>query len=219
SPPSIPRADLPAPRSPQSAALPGTAVLAASRISPTRRWAMVDAPHPPARHRTRPSPQTAGSASSDDPAATAAAPAPGVRHRERPVPTAVQLDDAPFLTSQEQGSCARPRDYAVGYGKPPKDTRFRKGRSGNPRGRPKGSKNLLTLIREELDRPIAVREDGRSRKVRACDALAKRLVHKGLSGHDRSIELLFKLLGIRADSGAASPTEAVHGGEPLTAGE
>src|SRR5262249_35755078 len=117
-------------------------------------------------------------------------------------------------------SCARPRDYAVGYGKPPEHAQFKKGQSGNPRGRRKGSKNLLTLIREELDRPIAVREDGRSRKVRACDALAKRLVHKGLSGHDRSIELLFKLLGIHADSGAAASVEAVDGGaEPLTAGE
>ena len=98
----------------------------------------------------------------------------------------------------------------VGYGKPPKDSRFKKGRSGNPGGRPKGSKNLLTLIHEELDRPIAVREDGRSRKVRACDALAKRLVHKGLSGHDRSIELLFKLAGTRADHGAVAPAEAAE---------
>src|SRR5262249_11081172 len=181
---------------------------------------MVDATRPPARHRTRPSPQTGGSASFDDPAATPAAPAPGVRHRERPVPTPVQLDDAALPASQEPDSSARPRDYEVGYGKPPKNTQFKKGQSGNLRGRRKGSKNLLTLIQEELDRPIAVREDGRSRKVRACDPLAKRLVHKGLSGHDRSIELLFKLLGIRADSGAAVPADASAGSvEPLTAGE
>jgi len=84
---------------------------------------------------------------------------------------------------------------------------------------PLGSKNLLTLIREELDRPIAVREDGRSREARACDALAKRLVHKGLSGHDRSIELLFKLLGIRADHGAVATAETADGaGEALTPG-
>jgi hypothetical protein len=113
-----------------------------------------------------------------------------------------------------------PRDYDVGYGKPPKDSRFKKGRSGNPRGRPKGSQNLLTLIHEELDRPIAVREDGRSRNVSAREALAKRLVHKGLSGHDRSMETLVKLPDNRADHGAVAPTETADGGaEPLTAGD
>src|SRR3954452_22678400 len=41
--------------------------------------------------------------------------------------------------------------YEVGYGKPPRHTRFEKGRSGNPRGRPKSSKNLATLLAAALD--------------------------------------------------------------------
>jgi uncharacterized protein DUF5681 len=182
---------------------------------------MVDTTRPPVRLRTRPSPntQTGGSGAPDGPAPTTAAHAQGVRHRECPAPAPVRLDDAALPAPQEPGSCARQRDYEVGYGKPPKDTRFKKGQSGNPRGRRKGSKNLFTLVLEELDHPIAVREDGRSCKVRACSALAKRLVHKALSGHDRSIELLFKLVGIRADS-TATPAETADGGaEPFTAGE
>ena len=45
------------------------------------------------------------------------------------------------------------RDYEVGYGKPPRHTRFELGRSGNPQGRPGGSKNLLTLLNEALKEP------------------------------------------------------------------
>jgi Family of unknown function (DUF5681) len=171
---------------------------------------MVDVTRPPARHRTRSSPntQTAGSASSDGPAATAATQAQ------------VRATDGPIQAAQERDACVPRPDYEVGFGKPPKYSRFKPGRSGNPRGRPKGSKNLLTLIDEELDRPIAVREDGRPRKVRARDALIKRLLQKALSGHDRSIELLFKLLGLRGEHGAVMPAEAAVGGaEPLTAGE
>ena len=42
-------------------------------------------------------------------------------------------------------------DYEVGYGKPPRHTRFVKGRSGNPRGKPPGAKNFTTLLNEALD--------------------------------------------------------------------
>jgi hypothetical protein len=44
----------------------------------------------------------------------------------------------------------QPRDYAVGYGKPPVETRFQKGQSGNPEGRPRGTKKLVTLLAEVL---------------------------------------------------------------------
>jgi len=44
----------------------------------------------------------------------------------------------------------QPRDYAVGYGKPPVETRFQKGQSDNPEGRPRGTKKLVTLLGEVL---------------------------------------------------------------------
>jgi S-adenosylmethionine/arginine decarboxylase-like enzyme len=44
----------------------------------------------------------------------------------------------------------------VGYGKPPLHTRFKKGQSGNPRGRPRGAKNLSTLVSDALDQTVVV---------------------------------------------------------------
>ena len=66
-------------------------------------------------------------------------------------------------------------DYEVGYGKPPKSSRFKKGKSGNPKGRPKGAKNRLpnlneerlkSIIIKEAYRPINVVEDGCRRRQR-----------------------------------------------------
>ena len=56
-------------------------------------------------------------------------------------------------------------DYEVGYKKPPKDTQFKPGQSGNPLGRPKGTKNLKTDLMEELGQKIVVREGDRPLEV------------------------------------------------------
>ena len=83
--------------------------------------------------------------------------------------------------------------YKVGYGKPPKATRFKKGKSGNPRGRPKGSLNLATDLTAELGEHITVREDGRPRKVSKQRALIKSLMAKALQGDVRATTSLLAL--------------------------
>jgi hypothetical protein len=84
-------------------------------------------------------------------------------------------------------------DYKVGYGKPPKATQFKKGKSGNPRGRPKGSTNLATDLTAELGEHITVREDGRPRKVSKQRALIKSLMAKALQGDVRATAALLTL--------------------------
>jgi hypothetical protein len=86
-------------------------------------------------------------------------------------------------------------DNKVGFRKPPEATRFRKGRSGNPRGRPKGSLNLATDLTAELGERITVREDGKPRRVTKQRALIKSLLAKALQGDVRAASTLLALRG------------------------
>jgi hypothetical protein len=86
------------------------------------------------------------------------------------------------------------RDYEVGYGKPPKNTRFKRGTSGNPAGRPRGSKNLNTLLNEELEQRVVVRENGREKRITKRQASVKQIVNKLAAGDPRFIPFFIRLL-------------------------
>ncbi len=81
----------------------------------------------------------------------------------------------------------------VGYCKPPVKNRFAKGQSGNPKGRPRGSKNLATIVRQVLSARVSVRENGRVRTITAREGLIAQLVREGLRGNLRALELMFKV--------------------------
>jgi len=85
------------------------------------------------------------------------------------------------------------KDYEVGYGRPPKETRFKKGRSGNPKGRPRGALNLDILLERELSETLSVTERGRKRQVTKREALIKTLIAKALGGDIRALSLLLEM--------------------------
>ena len=98
-------------------------------------------------------------------------------------------------------------DYEVGYGKPPRHTRFKKGQSGNPRGRPCGSKNLKTLLSEALNEPVIVTENGRRRKITKREAIVREVINNCSGTPDlRAVKIVFDLLRhIEGQSEPASP--------------
>jgi hypothetical protein len=107
---------------------------------------------------------------------------------------------------------ALPRPYEVGYGKPPVSTRFRPGRSGNPGGRPRGSKNRLpamneerlkTIVMEEAYRPIKVRDGERNITVPMATAVVRALAVSAAKGNNRAAALFTQMVKVVEDQNSA----------------
>lgn len=102
-----------------------------------------------------------------------------------------------------------PGDYEVGYKKPPPRSRFRKGRSGNPKGRPKATKNLKTDLMEELAERISLREGETRKRVSKQRALVKSLTAKAIKGDTRAasaiLGMIYRLLEDEAPAEEDAP--------------
>ncbi len=85
-------------------------------------------------------------------------------------------------------------DYQVGYGKPPQHTRFRKGQSGNRRGRPPGSKNLATIVSEALNEKVVVIDNGRRRTITKREATVAQLINKSAQADLKAIQMVLGLV-------------------------
>ena len=96
-------------------------------------------------------------------------------------------------------------DYPVGYKRPPDATRFRPGQSGNPKGRPKGCKNLATDLKEELEQKILVTEGGQSQEITKQRAMVKTLLAKALKGDSRAANVLIQLTLGREQAESGQP--------------
>ncbi len=100
-----------------------------------------------------------------------------------------------------------PKDYEVGYGKPPKEMRFAKGQSGNPRGRPKGTKNVATIFHDITRQLINVNENGRARTVTKLEAIMLQLTNKAVSGDLRAMKEFMQWNRIFEEAGEQDPLD------------
>src|SRR6202011_2109026 len=95
-------------------------------------------------------------------------------------------------------------------GNPPEHTRFKKGRSGNPHGRPRGAKNLATLVGEALDQKITVTEQGRRRKISKREAIITQLVNRSASADLKVTTILLGMMQeIERRTGASTEPAAL----------
>ena len=93
-----------------------------------------------------------------------------------------------------RGAREKSGDYEVGYGKPPVNTRFKPGQSGNPKGRPRGSKSFADLMRAALSETVQVREDGQLRHISRREAIIKSLIARALKGDARANDRLLPFM-------------------------
>jgi translation initiation factor RLI1 len=82
---------------------------------------------------------------------------------------------------------------SVGYGKPPSNTRFRRGVSGNPKGRPKGSRNVASVFAKTLREKVVINEHGQRKTITKLEAAIKQFVNKAAGGDLRALQMLVSL--------------------------
>jgi hypothetical protein len=106
---------------------------------------------------------------------------------------------------------AKPTDYAVGYRRPPTASQFRPGKSGNPKGRPKGSRPVGAVLRDVIRQTITVTENGKTRRIPVLEVMFRRLAHDAMRSDPKALKLLLSLV----DRYAESPETELQLGEVL----
>ena len=117
-----------------------------------------------------------------------------------------RIPDAP-RTEEEKNET-----YQIGYGRPPLHTRVQPGQKLNPKGRPRGSKNTATLVMEELDRKVSVREGSRVIKVTKRQVAIRNLSNKAAAGDAKA---LVTLIGLECGTGTRLTPDVSFEGPPL----
>jgi len=88
---------------------------------------------------------------------------------------------------------SKPSDYVVGFRRPPEATRFAAGKSGNPKGRPKGSRTVGAVLQDIIRQKIAVTENGKTRRIPALEVMLRRLANDAMRSEPVALKLMLSL--------------------------
>lgn len=100
-------------------------------------------------------------------------------------------------STSDQDKTTRARDgrsYEVGYGKPPKASQFKKGKSGNPFGRPRGTQSFRALVAKAMKRLVTVRGPNGARRITGMQALADNYAALAINGNLKAAQFLVHML-------------------------
>jgi hypothetical protein len=106
-------------------------------------------------------------------------------------------------------------DEEIGYRKPPKRTRFRKGTSGNPSGRPRRADKPYADLMAELDQVVVVTERGRRHRFTKLRLLYKSLLNNAIRGDTRAASILITLSARTIEAGKLDASEVMPSDQDL----
>jgi uncharacterized protein DUF5681 len=105
----------------------------------------------------------------------------------------------------EQGELKKPKTRNMGYCNPPEHTRFQRGQSGNPQGRPKGTLSMATVLERTLREKVVITENGKRRTITKLEAAIKQLSNKAASGELKALQLLAALVRSAEERAVQAP--------------
>lgn len=112
------------------------------------------------------------------------------------------------MSTEHDDPTAKLNDDTVGYGKPPRHSRFKPGQSGNPRGRPRKNGSIEDMIKRELDQTVKITEGGRELRISKREAIIKQFVNRAIKGDPKPLQLMLAHLEKHKDVEPFSATDA-----------
>lgn len=96
-------------------------------------------------------------------------------------------------------------DDEIGPGRPPKKHQFTKGQSGNPKGRPKGSRNFRSILEAEMNSCVTIHDRGRERRITKKELMARQLANAAAKGSLKHAQVVMVVLGDEGENDKAGP--------------